>query len=258
MSMRPSLFSVKSLLIGLFGLAAGILIAISGFLMISARQQQVQAERRMEIGSITRHLFQAMQFLRIERGTVTTALAGKEPVDSGTWRDIQALREKSGPAQAAALNELSRLDIDDRDRWVSELRAKAEAANSVRSKADAILQKQAGGGDQLSKQWVADMGALVDGLDALSNRLSAEVRLGDPFFDQMMTVKQLGWSVRADAGFERLLIGKAIGSGAKASEDRQRRIGGLPGRVRATSGKWGDLFGRVGARQGRGVPEDRP
>jgi len=241
--MRPSFFSVKSLLIGLFGLAAAILIAISGALMISARQQQVQAERRMEIGSITRHLFQAMQYLRIERGTVTTALADKEPVDAGTWRDIQALREKSGPAQAAALTELSRLDIDDRDRWIAELRAKADAANSVRSRADAILQRQAGGDEQLSKQWVADMGALVDGLDALSNRLSAEVRLGDPFFDQMMTVKQLGWSVRADAGFERLLIGKAIGSGAKASEDWQRRIAELRGRLLAT---WDNLVSFVG------------
>lgn len=132
--MRPSFFSVKSLLIGLFGLAAVILIAISGVLMISARQQQVQAERRMEIGSITRYLFLAMQCLRVERGTVNTALADKEPVDTDTWRDIQALREKSGAAQTAALSELARLDIDDRDRWIAELRSKADAANSVQGR----------------------------------------------------------------------------------------------------------------------------
>ena len=38
--------------------------------MSSAWQQQATAQRRMEVGGITRYLFLAMQNMRIERGTV--------------------------------------------------------------------------------------------------------------------------------------------------------------------------------------------
>src|ERR1017187_8571576 len=107
MPMRRTPFSVKYLLIALFGLSATILVGICGSLTVSAWQQQAQAQRRTEISSITRHLFQAMQNLRIERGTVSTALAESEPVDTATRQDIQNLRARSGPALAGALDELS-------------------------------------------------------------------------------------------------------------------------------------------------------
>jgi methyl-accepting chemotaxis protein len=239
-SMHRTLFSVKFLLIGLFGLAAIILVGICGVLMTSAAQEMRQAQRRTEISGITRHLFQAMQNLRVERGTVGTALADKDLVDTATWQDIQTLRSRSAPALAAALDELSHLAIDDGDRWIAELHTKREAVEAVRAKADAVLQQRSARDEQINRQWVTDVGALVDGMDALSSRLSSEVRLHDPFFDQMMTVKQLAWSVRADAGYERLLIGDAIGNGVKVSDDWQRKIAGLRGRFNAT---WDALVG---------------
>jgi methyl-accepting chemotaxis protein len=248
--MPRTLFSVKFLLIALFGAAAAILIGICGSLMISARQEQIQAERRMQISSITRDLFHAMQNLRVERGTIGTALADKEPVDTATWQDIQALRAKSAPALAAALDKLSRLDIGDRSRWIADLHDKAEVVDRVRSKVDEYLQRHVAKSAQLDQQWITNVGSLVDGLDALSSRLSSEVRLHDPFFDQMMTVKQLAWSVRADAGLERLLIGNAIGSGAKVSDDWQRKIAVLQGRLNAV---WNLLITVVDAQTPRAL-----
>jgi methyl-accepting chemotaxis protein len=232
--MRSFSSSVQFLLIALFGLMATALVAICGISMNSAWQRQATAQRRMEVSSITRHLFQAMQNMRVERGTVSAALVEREPIDSATWQDIQNLRANSRSALTKALDEVSGLDVNDRDRWVADLRANNATVESMRAKADEILQKRLiGGNAELNEQWVPAVGALVDRMDALTSRLASEVRLTEPFFDEMMMVKQLAWSVRSDAGVGRLMIGDAIAGGVKVSNGWQQKIIELRGRVGA-------------------------
>src|SRR5580704_15704344 len=140
--MRRFRLSVKFLLTALFGLMATGLVGLCGMSMSSAWQQQATAQRRMEVGSITRYLFLAMQNMRIERGTVSAALIENEPIDAATWQDIQNLRARSTPALAEALDMLLRLDFDDRDRWVAELRSKSAALDTMRAEADELLRKR--------------------------------------------------------------------------------------------------------------------
>jgi methyl-accepting chemotaxis protein len=241
--MRRFSASVHFVLTALFGLMATALVAICGILMSSAWQQQATAQRRMEVSSITRHLFLAMQNMRVERGTVSAALVESEPVDPATWQDIQNLRARSMSALAEALGEMSLLDINDRDRWFSELRTRNAAVESIRANADEILKRRpVGSSAEVNDKWIAAVGALVDRMDALSSRLSSGVRLNDPFFDQMMTVKKLAWSVRSDGGVERLMIGDAIAGGARVSDDWQRKVIELRARVSAT---WAALLNFV-------------
>src|ERR1700722_4712316 len=241
--MRSFPLSVKFLLTALFSLMATGLVAICGISMSSAWQQQATAQRRMEVGSITRHLFLAMQNMRIERGTVSAALIENEPVDPATRQDIQNLRARSAPALTQALDMLSRLDFNDRDRFIAELRARSAAVESIRADAAELLGKRGlGTNAEFNDTWVAAVGALVDRMDALSSRLSSGVRLNDPFFDQMMTVKQLAWSVRSDAGAERLMIGDALAGGGKVSGDWQRKITESRQRVSTT---WASLLNFV-------------
>jgi methyl-accepting chemotaxis protein len=237
--MRTGL-SLKFILFALFGFAVIALIGVCGFSMISAWQQQAKAEGRTQVGSITRHLFQAMQNIRIERGTVSTALIEVNPVDPLTAQDIRDLRARSSRALADAMDELSLLDIGDRDRWLAELRAPKATVESMRAKVDETLKaRRVGGSRELEEQWVPAVGALVDKMDALTSRLSLEVRLGDPFFDQMMTVKQLAWRVRSDAGVERLMLGNAIAAGAKVPDVWQQKILQLQARIGVT---WATLL----------------
>jgi methyl-accepting chemotaxis protein len=208
------------------------LVGICGMSMSSAWQEQATAQRRMEVGSITRYLFLAMQNMRIERGTVSAALIENEPVDAATWQDIQYLRARSAPALAEALDMLSRLDFDNRDRWMVELRLKSASVDTMRADADELLRKRGlGTNAEFNDKWVAAVGMLVERMDALLSRLSSGVRLNDPFFDQMLTVKDLAWNVRSDAGAERLMIGDALAGGGKVSEDWQRKITELHQRV---------------------------
>ena len=230
--MRSFPLSVQFLLTALFGLMATGLVGLCGMSMSSAWQQQATAQRRMEVGSITRYLFLAMQNMRIERGTVSAALIENEPVDAATRQDIQNLRARSRPALAEALDMLMLLDLDDRDRWISELRSKSASVETMRADADELLRKPGlGTNAEFSDKWVAAVGTLVERMDALSGRLSSGVRLNDPFFDQMLTVKDLAWNVRSDAGAERLMIGDALAGGGKVSDDWRRKITGLQQRV---------------------------
>ena len=230
--MRGFSSSVQLLLTALFGLMATGLVGICGMSMSSAWQQQATAQRRMEVGSITRYLFLAMQNMRIERGTVSAALIENEPVDAATRQDIQNLRARSRPALAEALDMLMLLDLDDRDRWIAELRSKSASVETMRADADEFLRKRGlGTNAEFNDKWVAAVGTLVERMDALLSRLSSGVRLNDPFFDQMLTVKDFAWNVRSDAGAERLMIGDALAGGGKVSDDWQRRIKELQQRV---------------------------
>jgi methyl-accepting chemotaxis protein len=233
--MRSLSSSVQFLLTALFGLVATGLVGVCGMSMSSAWQQHTTAQRRMEVGSITRYLFLAMQNMRIERGTVSAALIESEPVDAATWQDIHSLRARSTPALAEALDMLSRLDFDERERWTAELRSKSASVETLRADADELLRKHGlGTNAEFNDKWVAAIGGLVDRMDALLSRLSSSVRLNDPFYDQMLTVKELAWNVRSDAGAERLMIGDALASGGKVSEDWQRKTSELHQRVSTT------------------------
>src|ERR1700722_3964672 len=97
---RTSFFSVKVILIALYGLAAATLIGISGLSMNSAWHQQEKAERGAEVSAVTRNLFQAMQNVRLERGTVSTALLDRATLDAATQQDIRNLRPTPVPALA--------------------------------------------------------------------------------------------------------------------------------------------------------------
>src|ERR1700722_15545265 len=169
--MRSFPLSVKFLLTALFSLMATGLVAICGISMSSAWQQQATAQRRMEVGAIARHLFLAMQNMRIERGTVSAALIENEPVDAATWQDIQNLRARSTPALAEALDMLLRLDFNDRDRWVAELRSKRASVQTMRADADEVLRKRDPKTNaELNDKWVAAVGTIVERMDALLSR----------------------------------------------------------------------------------------
>jgi len=205
--MRSVSSSVQFLLTALFGLMATGLVG--GLWPVDELGLAATRDRAAQNGSrqpITRHLFLAMQNMRIERGTVSAALIEKEPIDAATWKDIQNLRARSTPALAEAFDMLLRFDFNDRDRWVCRTTIKKRfpsrlcAPMPTKFSATAVLKTNA----EFNDKWVAAVGTLVERMDALLRGLSSEVRLNDPFFDQMLTVKDLAWNVRSRCGHRTL------------------------------------------------------
>ena len=225
-------FSLSVLLQAITGVMALALVAAFGISAERAWERRATALRVSAVASISRDLFLAMQDIRVERGTVNTALSTAEVASSETQGEIAALRVKSEEALASALRKLAAAALEGTGKRLTELRESHKALVRLRQDADAALGRPK---DQrpadFSKQWIASVGKLVDAIDGLSERLSGEIEQSDPFITEQMKIKQLAWAVRDAAGTDRLTVGAAIANGKGLSPDQQRQLAVFEGRI---------------------------
>ena len=224
--------SISTLLQVITGIMAMALVVTFGIAAEQALEQRALAARVEAVASISRDLFTTMQNLRVERGTVNTALSTPERIDAETQSDIAALRAKSEAALEAALPKLARSDIPDKVEAAGALRSSREALAAQRSETDAATaEPKDKRPTEIRKSWVAAVGKLVDAIDKLSDRLSNDINLSDPFITEMMKIKQLGWALRDAAGTDRLMVGQAIADGKGVSAAQQLKLAVLAGRM---------------------------
>ena len=195
--------------------------------------QRLQAARQaLAIVDITQDMFEAMQDLRVERGTVNTALATPAVVNPGTWNDIQALRRRSETALQAALTKLAKAGPLASDHDVREIRTRLGVFIDMRRRADAALRRpQASRPANLGPKWVAADTQLVDAMARLSDQISDKVIRADPFIGQMMMTKQLAWAARDAAGTDRLRVGEAIAKGKRLTPEQLQELVRFSGRI---------------------------
>jgi methyl-accepting chemotaxis protein len=225
-------FSLSVLLQAITGVMALVLVLTFGISAERAWERRATALRVSAVASISRDLFLAMQDIRVERGTVNTALSTTEVSSSETQGEIAALRVKSEEALASALRNLAAAALEGTGKRLAELRQSHDDLVRLRQDADAALQRPK---DQrpadLSKQWIAAVGKLVEAIDGLSERLSGDIEQSDPFITEQMKIKQLAWAVRDAAGTDRLTVGAAIANGKGLSPDQQRQLAVFEGRI---------------------------
>lgn len=226
--------SISVLLQAVTGLMALTLVATFAVLAGEAFQLSRTAEHVRVIADISRDLFVAMENLRVERGTVNTALETQKPVDAATLATVAELRSRSDQALNSALGKLAGVALDKTDAALAEIRDDRARLSTLRVQADATLLKPR---DQrspaLSAKWVAGEGKLVDDIDALSDVLSGQIVEADPFIAAMIKIKQLGWTVRDAAGTDRLLVGAAIAKAKGFPGETRDRTLALTGRMDA-------------------------
>ncbi|HEX7967354.1 MAG TPA: hypothetical protein VF502_03985, partial [Stellaceae bacterium] len=224
--------SVSTLLQAITGIMATVLVVTFAYSAERAWERWADAQKVLSVVSISRDLFQAMQNLRIERGTVNTALTAPEPAGADTQSEVAALRAQADVALQSALAKLKVAGLADVAAGINELHSNRDAVAKLRQDADAaILRPKTERPAGLSKSWVAGMGKLVDGMDALADRLSAPIDRSDPLIAELLMMKQLGWEARAAAGVDRLMVGAAIAAGDGIAADQQRQLAVLQGRV---------------------------
>jgi methyl-accepting chemotaxis protein len=222
---KKSILSIRVVLNALFGVMGILLIGAYTRDMTIAWQHQREAERAARITAISRQVFIAMQGLRVERGTVSTALRGPTPVSPQTRHRIDALRSKADKALHEVITRFADVSVPDHKLWTKRLHDTAELVRNIHSRADAELPKPRNERDpDTVKSWVPTIGKAFQFLDDLDSLLTVEIKFTDPHVEQMMTMKQLGWRVRANAGVERLYIGNAIAEGGRPSDQWRSQI----------------------------------
>jgi PAS domain S-box-containing protein len=228
------LLSISVLLQAITGLMVVTLVAMFALSAEQAFERRQVAKRVFTVADLSRDMFRAMQQIRVERGTVNTALETPEIIDPDTQADIAALRDKSGKALDSALAKLDAAALDRTAPWLNEIRQRRAVLIQLREQADAALRqtkdRRPGG---LSGDWVVAGGKLVEAIDDLSERLSGDIDDADAFIAEMMQIKRLGWVVRDAAGYDRLLIGAAIANARGITAEQHQRFALQTGRIGA-------------------------
>ena len=242
------LASIKVLLQGLTGVMALALVTLFASSAERAYTSRLGAERMQDVIEVSRDLFTAMQTIRLERGTVNSALDGVFPIDQGTQHDIAALHASSTAVLDSALSRMAKMGITASDANVATIADARQEFDRIRASADAaLLLRMSDRPPALGGLLLGAGGKLVDSIGALSERLSAEITRTDPLIAEMMKIKQLAWLVRDAAGLDRLTTGSLIAGRQGVSPAQQLQFASLAGRMDAAwqivmeDARWLDL-----------------
>src|SRR5579862_4039067 len=228
----PANLSVSLLLQAITGLMAALLVAIFALAAERAFERRETARDVLARAGVSRAMFTAMQNLRVERGTVNTALETPSVVDHETLDDIAALRQRSASTLNTALEKLEAVGIAGAQPRVNEIRSKNDVLNRLRRDVDIALQQpKAQRPSDLGTNWVLTDGKLVDAIDALSEFVSSDLNQSDPFITEMMEMKQLAWMLRDAAGFDRLMVGAVLANAKAPTAEQQLSFAVQTGRI---------------------------
>jgi signal transduction histidine kinase len=227
--------SVSRTLEAITGAMALVLVVTSAILAIGAYDEMRTAGRIVIASGIARDLFTAMQYRRIELGTVNTALVSPRAVDGKTWHEIVQLRAHSTAAMNAVLFALAKNDMASASGRAAIVKAKI-AMEAQRPEIDAALRRPDLRSAGLIATWIPTVGNPFAAEDRVTAELTNEIDRSDPFIAEMMKIKQLSWAVREVAGNDRLVVGAGIASGKgydkvglEGMVDRSSRIDALWG-----------------------------
>jgi signal transduction histidine kinase len=228
--------SIKIQLQAITGLMALALVVVFATSAERAYDRRISAQHIHAVVDVSRDLFMAMQTIRFERGTVNTGIEMATRIDAGTRGDIVTLRARSNAALDSAFPKLKALGIPETDTGVANvINARAEFDRMRMSVDAAMVVPKAYRPPSIGGLWIAGGGKFVDAIDALSERLSAEINQADPFIAEMMKIKQVAWIARDAAGADRLYLASVIvnGNGTGIPAELQPRFAMLRGRMDA-------------------------
>jgi hypothetical protein len=225
------LLSLGVILQAITGLMALSLVAACAVSANHAYQRREAAERVMFATQVAHDLFDAMQGLRLERGSVAVVLSRKDATND-SYRRLPPIRARADKTLDHALATLDgripHLPAADRARLaasladVRRLRARVIGLRGVTQAA--LAQPLAERPPTLRAEWVEAVDSLNERLDQMSEELAGEVKDVDPFAARMMRVKQLVWLEREALGAEAMLLGDLGGQDRPPTPQQLRAL----------------------------------
>ncbi len=224
--------SIGMLLQTVTGLMTLVLVTICAVYAMGALQSREQARRVPILVDISSDLFTTIQNIRLERGTVNTALRTSTVIDPDSQSDIVKLRAASAKALDSALTKLGTLKVEGVAPVIDSIAESRNALMLRRHDVDAALQqpKEQRPGN-VGTSWVDATGDIVRAIDGLSSVLETDLSRVDAFIADMIQLKQIAWSVRSDTGDDRLLVSEARVSGKRLTDEQRQQFAVLTGRI---------------------------
>jgi methyl-accepting chemotaxis protein len=137
-------------------------------------------------------------------------------------KDLAGTKAAAEPALAAALDAIAGGDLPDRDQWLAKLKAGADEFQNKRTAAEAAFaQPKAQRDDAVRKDYYAYAGTFVNQLGDASAAFAGSIRSADPVIDQLLTARDLVWTVRDTDSRYRRTIEDALMAGGITQENRE-------------------------------------
>jgi methyl-accepting chemotaxis protein len=236
--------SIGTILTGVVGAIALLLVATSGVSLWTGWQDYRTAQHIQAVSAVDKLVFQAMQALRNDRSSLNRALIDSEPSDADVRKDLESAKAAAQPALTAALDAIAAGDLPDRATWLSKLKAGAEKLNALHQAGEAAFeQPKAERDDAVRKALYAYTGRFVEDLGDASAAFAGSIRSADPVIDQLLTARDLSWTVRDNDSRYRRTIEDALMAQGITPENREL---GIALRARMTT-SWETLVGVLDA-----------
>src|SRR5579871_536108 len=203
---------------------------------LEALHEQETACRVPQILEVSNDLYASLQSIRTERGNTLTLVEASQLMTPEIKTELGTLRAASGKAVDAAAGGLAMVEFDGRDAALAEIRSAWLSFEGLRREIDIALQKPlAERPHDLGTRWVNAYTKLADAIDGMSNRLENELTHTDVFIAEMVRIKQIAWTVRAETGRDRFRLGTILNGSEGFSADRRLDFAVLAGRI---DGEW--------------------
>ncbi len=198
---RPSRWSIQTILGLLIGSVGLLLIAVSVEALLDAGGRYVSSRRIAELSVISKPLLTSLIGARVERGTIANALLGDEPIDADSLKVIGRARLDADEAYAQSIRGLSRTSLATVSDIARRLRTTHDAVAALRVRADAAMLLPMSRRDPgIVRDQPPGFQLWIDATLAASDLVEPAMMLTEPMIDQLLSVKRAAWAVRSSAG----------------------------------------------------------
>jgi methyl-accepting chemotaxis protein len=216
-------FSIKSILNGVIGAVALLLVIVSGWSLWTGWNGYQRASHIELVSGVDKLIFQTMQALRNERSGLNRALMGTEPGDAAVREEVVKTVEIAQSALTPALEAVAEADLPQGETLLRDLQADAAEADRLRQTALAEFRMPvADRSDDVRKTYYDYVGGFVARLKAAAAGLSGETKLIDPVIDQLLVARELSWIVRDHDSQMRRQIEDALIAGTLSTQALQK------------------------------------
>jgi methyl-accepting chemotaxis protein len=235
--------SVRNILLVMLSLMALLIIVSSGWRAKEAWDKSVSANDIHMVNAASNKLIEGTYHVLMERLYTNNALQSDTAVSGEAAALIAAERKIVAEDYEAGLamlkDMMARMGDADAAEKLNNLEQKLEIANSYRKRADEALQLPKDQRDaELLKNFIPKMTDLVNATLPVWREAAHEAGGGNAELAQMAIIKDVAWTMRDTAGFERSNIAAAISAGKAIAPEKQVDNA----RIRGSALKLGDVL----------------
>jgi methyl-accepting chemotaxis protein len=206
-------------------MVASMTVCVAAF-VVTGCHEYWQSARMLHLADADRALFDAINTMRINRGSVATELVG---APSPTAK-IESLRQEFIQKLEAALQTILALDIADKQQIVDHVRvAMASTDKDFPPILEEATKPVAERKLAVSDPWYKAVSNIERAAVSGSDRIAGELRLADPVTAELQQFKSAAWTVRANYGLQCSVLRPNVATGKSLEPAQYVALGKLRG-----------------------------